>query len=174
MKKLLIVILSGVAVFWLTQGVIMLWPIIFPPAPPPSNIAFNGRVIDSDKRILLSGAEVSFGIANTVTTDQTDSDGRYAFSIPKPAQSVVAVLTVSAQGYQPYSRQLPSVSWDQAEQDLYIVPIPPAVQPPPPDPHSNPASPPPVVQPGRRADAVVYMPRKMPAVVKFSPALMKR
>jgi hypothetical protein len=103
LSALVLAIVPAVAIYWLTQGVPS-W--LSKKTPEPAGLTFDGRVIDAATQRLLSGAEVVVEVAGVSTVDTTDSNGSYLFELGQATVPAGATLTVRAQGYQDYVRNL--------------------------------------------------------------------
>jgi hypothetical protein len=103
LKKILI----AVAGFWLTTGLV--WRLSRPdpvPANHPEKVSFGGRVVDEATDRLIEGAEVTVSIGSGGGSQLTDSEGAYTFSFPPLGSNVEARMTVAANNYQTYTRNL--------------------------------------------------------------------
>jgi len=88
-----------------------------PPPPPPPEIEVDGRVVDFEKGVLISGAEVRLTIENATASQRTDSGGAFIFKVPQSASNAVATLDVTAAGFEPYGEHLSHVG---SVQDVWL------------------------------------------------------
>jgi len=123
---LLLAIIPGVAIYWLTAGLpdwLSKKPVA---APPATSLSFDGRVIDANMQRLLSGAAVSLELGAVTSADTTDSEGRYLFVMANAAPPVAAILKVSVQGYELYTLNIgPDVP--EPLPDILLLPPAPAL-----------------------------------------------
>jgi hypothetical protein len=167
-KKAIIGAASAVLIFWLTQGVYS-W-LTKPKDPGPKTLTsffFEGRVVDSNTRQLLSGAGVSMSIPGVrVSPDTTDAEGRFLFTLEEAAKPVAALLTVRARGYQAYSEHIPSNAAGAFDPvpDISLKPVPVNTQP----------ADLPVVRLTKPATDVVYMRRPVTTAIRIPAATLKR
>lgn len=90
--------------------------------------ALEGRIVDWDTRIGISGAELAFVSAGVTHETLSGSDGRYRFEAPSLGDWSLAMVT--AEGYLPYAPELgrSSVSWTSSagqkidHADLFLHP----------------------------------------------------
>jgi hypothetical protein len=98
-------------------------------------------VIDAAKRSVLSNTAVTVEISGQKYTDSTDDEGRFIFLIPFSTQPYVALVTVSAQGYNEFTRQLTVDATNHLERlpEVDLAPVAPTAPPasghPSPSPH---------------------------------------
>jgi hypothetical protein len=127
-------VITAVLIYWLTP------PRPSPDTTPPSSqpaatvpeatsYSWDGRVIDGAKKSVLSNTAVTLEIAGQKSTDATDDEGRFIFLIPKTTQPFIAHLTVGAQGYNEFTRQLTLDSRTnqlEALREIALTPVPPS------------------------------------------------
>jgi len=87
------------------------------PPKPPADIDVNGRVVDFDKGVLVSEADVRLTVAGTTVSQKTDSAGSFIFKFPGSEGNAVATLTVVAAGFEPFKQNLSQIT---AIQDVYL------------------------------------------------------
>ena len=176
MKKTLLGVLSTVLVFWLTTALYS-W---FKDRSNRQDSAkqgeqgksdalptyyFDGLVVDEATKSLLSGAEVKLTIGETTTSDKTDSEGKYLFSVPKAGHQIAAIFVASAAGYRAYTKNLKS------DPSGVLESVPPVFlqaesQPSPPSPSHSTA--PVVTMTGKWTEATRYTPRALPTAARIA------
>ena len=119
---LLLAIIPAVAIYWLTQG-LPAWLSKTPATNPTQSQSVDGRVMDASAKRLLSGAAVLLELAGVTNSDTTDSEGRFLFVMTRAATPVAALLTVHAQGYQPYTLNI-DLNAPELVQDIELQPQP--------------------------------------------------
>ena len=99
----------------------------WPPNPPAHEvIPIDGRVVDVAGTRVIENAVVEISIGDIHENQNTDSDGRYAFSLEGFDPQAAASMTIDAQGYKHYSaNQLLSRLEEDKEQKLEAQPAPP-------------------------------------------------
>jgi hypothetical protein len=112
-------VLAAVLGFWLTTGLHDWWQ--SPPAPEPQSYSWDGRVKDDKTDQLLSNVEVSLEIRSQISTQKTDSEGRYIFLFPRSVEPFTADLKAAAQNYQPFTRHLTLASNGELERQSEIA-----------------------------------------------------
>ena len=173
MKKTLLGVLSTVLVFWLTTALYS-W---FKDRSNRQDSAkqgesdalptyyFDGLVVDEATKSLLSGAEVKLTIGETTTSDKTDSEGKYLFSVPKAGHQIAAIFVASAAGYRAYTKNLKSDPSGVLE-SVPTVFLQAESQPSPPSP--NPSAAPVVRMTGKWTEATRYTPRALPTAARIA------
>ena len=179
MKKTLLGVLSTVLVFWLTTALYS-W---FRDRSNRQNSAkqgeqdkqgksdvlptyyFDGLVVDEATKSLLSGAEVKLMIGETTTSDKTDSEGKYLFSVPKAGHQIAAIFVASAAGYRAYTKNLKSDPSGVLE-SVPTVFLQAESQPSPPSP--SPSAAPVVRMTGKWTEATRYTPRALPTAARIA------
>ena len=176
MKKTLLgglgAVLSAVLIYWLTDG-LSGWMSAKQdqPSTEGQSYYFDGQVVDNATRSLLSGVEIKLTIGDTTTSDRTDSEGKYLFSVPKAGQQLAAIFVASAAGYRMYTRNLRS---DPAAV-LESVPTVFLQAEPPPSPQ-NPAAPtaPVATKTGKWAASTKVTLRSLPTAARIPASAIKR
>jgi len=82
--------------------------------PTQQGSALKGTVVDDDSLVPLDNATVSIGAASTVT----DSQGNYSFA---GISSGKQTMTVTCEGYSPFSEQVQLVDGETATQDIALA-----------------------------------------------------
>jgi hypothetical protein len=167
-------VLTAVLIYWLTPPRPTPGPALAPapapaptPAPPVPNLTsypWDGRVIDAAKRSVLSNTAVAIEISGQKYTDSTDDEGRFIFLIPISTQPYIAVVTVLAQGYNEFTRQLTVDATNHLERltEVELTPMAPTA---PPAPAGHP-SPKPLLH--ANVAALAYRPKPQDQAVKVT------
>ena len=100
------------------------------PAPQPEIVSINGRVIDPAASKLIDNAVVQLEVQATREQQQTDSEGRFAFSIQGFDPRLAATLSIKAPGYRLWSSNAVLAELGQM-QDCNLTPETPSPAPPP-------------------------------------------
>jgi hypothetical protein len=181
LKKTLLGVLSTVLVFWLTTALYS-W---FKDRSNRQDSAkqgeqgksdalptyyFDGLVVDEATKSLLSGAEVKLMIGEITTSDKTDSEGKYLFSVPKAGHQIAAIFVASAAGYRAYTKNLKSDPSGVLE-SVPTVFLQAESQPSPSSP--SPSTAPVVRMTGKWTEATRYTPRALPTAARIAVQAVK-
>lgn len=104
------------------------------PKPAPEIISISGRVFDRNARRLIENALVRLQVGAQKDQQNTDSEGRYAFSLADFDPRTAGSMLIEAAGYQPLTHNL-SLQQMSDMQDQYldaVISQPTATPPPPP------------------------------------------
>jgi hypothetical protein len=104
------------------------------PKPAPEIISISGRVFDRNARRLIEDALVRLQVGAQKDQQNTDSEGRYAFSLADFDPRTAGSMLIEAAGYQPLTHNL-SLQQMSDMQDQYldaVISQPTATNPPPP------------------------------------------
>src|SRR5215470_6903406 len=106
MKKALIAIFIAVAIFVCEQVITKYWfKPRTPPPPPPSAIVVDGQVLDNNRQ-LLQNVTVRLHIQNVDEAQESDSQGRFKFSVEGFKPTDVGTVSAEAPGYKRASLNL--------------------------------------------------------------------
>jgi hypothetical protein len=104
------------------------------PKPAPTIISVSGRVFDRSARRLIENALVRLQVGTQNDQQNTDSEGRYAFSLADFDPRTAGSMLIEAAGYQPLTHNL-SLQQMSDMQDQYldaVISQPTPTNPPPP------------------------------------------
>jgi len=179
LKKTFLGVISAVLIFWLTTA---LYDWVkdghraesgqhTDQGTTPQIYYYGGQVVDDASKSLLHGVEIKLTIGDTTTTDSTDSEGKYLFSIPKAGRQLAAVFVANAAGYQAYTKNLRSDPSGVLE-SVPIVFLQAVSQPSP----QNPATPtaPVAKMTAKWTIATRYVPRQLQTATRIAPSAIKR
>ena len=86
-------VITAIAIWWIEK------PVVKPlPAAP---VVVEGRVIDAVQEKLIPNAKVSLNAGAYSTSQETDSDGRYGFSVEGVEPTASSTMEIEAAGYEP-------------------------------------------------------------------------
>ena len=99
-------VVAALVIFGGEQYIQHHWPDSGKNQPPAAIIPIDGRVIDSLGTKVITNALVDLNVNGEHQNQNTDSEGRYAFSVQGVDPNTAASMTVKAQGYEDASVNL--------------------------------------------------------------------
>lgn len=104
------------------------WQFVWKPAhsspvtSSPQRVEYIGRVLDSSTEEAIHNAKVTFDFQGTPPIVYTDSEGIYRFALNVDGEKISGHVTVDADGYEKYDRNITLFTDNPSIEDIRLIP----------------------------------------------------